>query len=109
MEARRRTWFDDRGLVLAPAPGDAAATPRRLPFLGAAVHYWRTPRALWRRALDELAALGVTLVESYVPWSVHERGPGVHDWRGDRDLGVWLDEVAAAGLVAALRPGPHIL
>ncbi|MBE7450837.1 MAG: beta-galactosidase [Kofleriaceae bacterium] len=108
MEARRRTWFDDRGLVLAPAPGDAAATPRRLPFLGAAVHYWRTPRALWRRALDELAALGVTLVESYVPWSVHERGPGVHDWRGDRDLGVWLDEVAAAGLVAALRPGPHI-
>ncbi len=79
-----------------------------MPLFGAAMHYWRTPRALWRRALDELAGLGVTVVESYVPWSVHERAAGTYDWRGDRDLGAWLDEVHAAGLVAALRPGPHI-
>jgi len=72
------------------------------------MHYWRTPRAGWRRCLDELAALGVTVVESYVPWGVHERAGGGHDWSGERDLGGWLDAVAAAGLVAALRPGPHI-
>ena len=65
----RRTWFDERGLVLAARPGDAG--PRRVPFFGAAMHYWRTPRAVWRRCLDGLAGLGVTMVESYVPWSVH--------------------------------------
>ena len=43
-----------------------------------------------------------------MPWSVHERAGGGFDWSGDRDLGAWLDEVTAAGLVAALRPGPHI-
>jgi beta-galactosidase len=155
VEERRRTWFDDRGLVLAGpdaatdadrgsvlAGPDAAtdlaedrasvlgadqervppvgAGARRVPFFGAAMHYWRVPRARWRRALDGLAKLGVTVVESYVPWSVHERGAGQrdrnerheqddrYDWTGDRDLGAWLDEVQAAGLVAALRPGPHI-
>lgn len=101
MEERRRTWFDDRGLGLTP--------DRRVPFYGAAMHYWRTPRALWRTALDGLAALGIRVVESYVPWGVHERADGDgFDWTGNRDLGAWLDEVAAAGLVAALRPGPHI-
>lgn len=102
MEERRRTWFDDRGLVLAGQP------PRHLPFFGAAMHYWRTPRARWRPALDGLARLGVTVVDSYVPWSVHERADGGCDWTGDRDLGAWLDEVRAAGLHAVLRPGPHI-
>ncbi len=102
MEERRRTWFDSRGLVLS------GPSERRVPFFGAAMHYWRVPRALWRSALDELAGLGVTIVESYVPWGVHEQARGRFDWRGDKDLGAWLDEVAAAGLVAALRPGPHI-
>lgn len=102
MEERRRTWFDARGLNLQGDP------PRHVPFFGAAFHYWRMPRARWRRALDALAKVGVTFVESYVPWSVHERAPGQYDWTGDRDLGAWLDEVAAAGLLAILRPGPHI-
>ena len=105
MEEHRRTWFDDDGLVLAAR---GAEPVRHLAVRGAAMHYWRTPRAAWRRCLDGLARLGVTVVESYVPWGVHERVGGGHDWTGDRDLGAWLDEVAAAGLVAALRPGPHI-
>jgi beta-galactosidase len=80
-----------------------------VPFYGAAMHYWRTPRALWRQALDGLARLGVTLVETYVPWGVHEKVSGAGwDWSGNKDLGAWLDEVKAAGLVAAVRPGPHI-
>lgn len=105
MEERRRTWFDDRGLVLAAHGADGE---RRVPFLGAAMHYWRAPRATWRRALDGLAAIGVRIVESYVPWSVHERADGSFDWTDDFDLGAWIDTAAAAGLVVALRPGPHI-
>ena len=47
---RRRTWFDDRGLVIAaPGPGDggdAGAQPgRRLPFYAGAMHYWRVEPA----------------------------------------------------------------
>src|SRR5205085_5093886 len=103
VEERRRTWFDERGLVLGP--------DRRVPFYCAAMHYWRTPRALWRQALDGLAHVGVKIVETYVPWGVHEKasgGEGRWDWSGNKDLGAWLDEVKAAGLVAAVRPGPHI-
>lgn len=105
MEERRRTWFDDRGLVLRGAGGQPA---RHVPFVGAALHYWRTPRASWRRSLAELKTLGIEFVESYVPWSVHERSDGSFDWSDTRDLNAWLSEVAAAGLLAILRPGPQI-
>jgi hypothetical protein len=37
MEARRRTWFDDRGLKLEQG--------RSLPFYAGAMHYWRVAPA----------------------------------------------------------------
>jgi beta-galactosidase len=55
--------------------------------------------------------LGLPMVETYVPWSVHETGPGTFDF-GDTDprldLGAFIDLVEAEGLVLFLRPGPHI-
>jgi len=59
--------------------------------------------------------LGLPLVETYVPWSIHERGVGRFDF-GDgpvvdgfeRDLGGFLDACAARNLKVILRPGPHI-
>lgn len=101
MEARRRTWFDERGLVLGE-PG------RRLPFYAGAMHYWRVDPARWAACLAQLHALGLTIVETSVPWRVHEPAPGQRSWTGARDLGRFLELARAAGLAVVLRPGPHV-
>lgn len=102
MTARSR--WDDRGLVVATADGGE----RALPFYAGAMHYWRVPRARWGACLRAIHAQGLTVVESYVPWRVHERAPGDYDWRGDRDLAAFVGEARAAGLAVVLRPGPHV-
>ena len=84
---------------------------REVPLLCGAVHYWRTPRASWEAALAETHRLGLPIVETYVPWQVHERAPGDHDFGAhdpQKDLGAFLDLAHAQGLLAFVRPGPHI-
>ncbi len=103
MEARRRTWFDDRGLVI-----DRPGGPRRLPFYAGAMHYWRVDPRRWASCLAQLHALGLTIVETYVPWRVHEPAPGARSWTGAHDLARFLELAHAAGLAVVLRPGPHV-
>lgn len=89
---------------------------REVPFLAGAVHYFRLERAEWRAALAEVAALGLPMVETYVPWGVHELARGAFDFGpshtpgGDpqRDLGAFLELAKELGLYVVLRPGPHI-
>jgi beta-galactosidase len=97
VEARRRTWFDERGL------NDGR---RALPFYSGAMHYWRVPRARWPLCLRAMHDCGFTIVETYVPWRVHqpERGAPV---RLD-EVAAFLDAAKAAGLAVVLRPGPHV-
>lgn len=84
---------------------------RSVPLICGAVHYWRIEREHWRAALSETRALGIPIVETYVPWQVHELAPGDHDF-GQRDprkdVGAFLDLAAELGLYAFVRPGPHI-
>ncbi len=103
MEARRRTWFDDRGLVVAAPGGD-----RNLPFYAGAMHYWRVPPIRWGASLRAMHSLGLTCVETYVPWRVHQPEQGTQVWTGDRDLGRFLEAARSAGLSVILRPGPHV-
>ena len=106
MEARVRTAFDDRGLIVYGL--GAGAADRALPYWAGAVHYWRIDPAHWKAALRGVADLGLPLVETPVPWSVHETASGRHDWSGRKDLGRFLDLAAEAGLGAVLRVGPQV-
>lgn len=104
MEARRRTWFDDRGLIVRDPDG----RERPLPFYAGAMHYWRVDPRRWAACLAQLRAVGLTIVETYVPWRVHEPEPGIFAWTGQLDLGRFLGLARAAGLAVVLRPGPHV-
>jgi len=110
VEAHRRTWFDARGLVIA-SPGATGASSdggRHLPFYAGAMHYWRVPQTRWGASLRAIHSLGLTCVETYVPWRVHVPESGSAGWSGDRDLGRFLEAARAAGLSVVLRPGPHV-
>ncbi len=103
MAPRARTWFDDRGLVL----GGEAGEQWRLAVYSGALHYWRVAPERWTSALHGLRALGLTTVESYVPWSVHEPAPGDWRWNGARDLRRFVELAGKAELAVILRLGPH--
>ncbi|MEO7097015.1 MAG: beta-galactosidase [Polyangiales bacterium] len=103
MEARQRTRFDERGLTIVAPTGE-----RPLPFYAGAMHYWRVDPKRWAACLKAIHALGLTCVETYVPWRVHEPSAGTYDWRGANDLARFLELARAAGLAVVLRPGPHV-
>ncbi len=75
------------------------------------MHYWRLDPDDWRAALVETKKLGVRFIDTYVPWAVHEIGPGEADF-GEKDprldVASFLRLVHELGLYAIVRPGPHI-
>ncbi|MGD0676166.1 MAG: beta-galactosidase [Polyangiaceae bacterium] len=82
-----------------------------LPLWAGAMHYWRHPPSDWRAGLEAMRAMGLRLVDTYVPWGVHETGPGEYDF-GERDprldVARFLGIAHEIGLRCLLRPGPHI-
>jgi beta-galactosidase len=87
--------------------GDGAV----LPLWAGAMHYWRHPPRDWRAGLEAMRAMGLHLVDTYVPWGVHEIAPGEYDF-GQRDprlhVARFLEMAHEVGLKCVLRPGPHI-
>lgn len=84
---------------------------RTVPLRSGSVHYWRLDPRDWRRALEQTRAMGLHLVDTYVPWGVHEAAPGDFDF-GDRDprldVAAFLRIAHEVGLLAIVRPGPHV-
>ena len=89
------------GVVLLEEGGEA------LPLYSGAVHYWRLAPALWRDVLTGIRGLGFRIVETYVPWSVHETAPGTFDFTGARDFPAFLQLCSELELYVIARPGPH--
>jgi beta-galactosidase len=84
---------------------------RVVPLYSGSVHYWRLERAVWKDALLETKRLGVRLIDTYVPWSVHEKGPDLTDF-GEvdprLDVVAFLRLIHELDLLAIVRPGPHV-
>ncbi|MFB6892025.1 beta-galactosidase [Kitasatospora sp. NPDC056327] len=75
--------------------------------------YYRDHPGRWAAKLRAVRASGIEVVSSYVPWRHHEIGRGdgrrwCFDGDGNRDLAGFLELVAAAGLLAVLKPGPYV-
>jgi beta-galactosidase len=84
---------------------------RELPLISGSVHYFRLDPREWLAALTALQSLGIEIVDIYLPWGVHEQVDGSFDF-GTKDprLDVvrFLRQVKSLGMLAIVRPGPHI-
>ncbi len=81
---------------------------KRLYLLSGQIHYFRWPRAEWRRLLVGAKAGGLNTVDTVIPWNLHEPEPGVFYFQDEADLPAWLDLCHELGLYAIVRPGPYI-
>ncbi len=81
---------------------------RRVPYYAGAMHYWRVPRTEWAACLRTMHELGFTIVETPVPWRIHEPEAGEAAWNAERDLAAFLEAARAAGLFVVLRVGPSV-
>jgi beta-galactosidase len=82
-----------------------------VPLYAASVHYWRLEPAVWRPALDAVKRLGFRLVDTYVPWGVHETAAGTLDFgrvEPRLDVARFVTVAEKLGLYCIIRPGPHI-
>ncbi len=82
-----------------------------VPVYSGSVHYWRLERERWSHILDQVIILGFQMVETYIPWSIHEIAPGKFDF-GERDsrkdVEAFMRLCQEKGLWLIVRPGPLI-
>jgi beta-galactosidase len=82
-----------------------------VPLVCGAMHYWRLDPSAWGPGLDAMRAMGMRVVDTYVPWGAHEVSPGEFDFgrvRPRLDVVRFLEMVHERGMLAIVRPGPHI-
>jgi beta-galactosidase len=72
------------------------------------MHYARIPRAFWRERLQQVRAMGLNTVTTYVFWNLHEPEPGRFDFSGNLDLAAFTRTAQEVGLNVVLRPGPYV-
>lgn len=77
-------------------------------ILAGALHYFRVHPDQWRDRIRKARQMGLNTIETYVAWNAHAPHEDVFDLTGGLDLGRFLDEVAAEGMYAIVRPGPYI-
>ncbi|GAA1724482.1 beta-galactosidase [Isoptericola hypogeus] len=81
---------------------------RPFQVISGALHYFRVHPDQWADRIRSARLLGLNTIETYVAWNFHAPEPDEFDLTGRRDLGRFLDLVAAEGLHAIVRPGPYI-
>ncbi|HZS16115.1 MAG TPA: beta-galactosidase [Candidatus Dormibacteraeota bacterium] len=94
---------------VAVVPGRGLQVGERVvPLVSGAAHYWRLDPERWGDVLDAVRSLGFEVVETYVPWAVHETARGEFDFSGRLDVERWIRMAGERGLHVLVRPGPHI-
>lgn len=82
-----------------------------LSMFSGSYQYWRIEPRLWSDILEKVKGMGFGVIETYIPWSVHEVERGHFEFgRTDpqRDLPRFLELCGKAGVKVLARPGPHI-
>jgi hypothetical protein len=96
----------------APAPQPMRWNPqsfsiggRDLTLIGGSMHYFRVPPAEWEATFRRMHADGFNVVDTVIPWSIHEPEEGKVDFSS---LQRFFDLAQKYGLYIVARPGPYI-
>jgi beta-galactosidase len=89
-------------------PHDFLLDGQPLQIISGALHYFRVHPGQWADRIHKARLMGLNTIETYVAWNYHAPDPGQFVTTGSRDLGRFLDLVAAEGMYAIVRPGPYI-
>ncbi len=72
------------------------------------MHYFRFFPGGWRRRLELMKDFGLTAVQTYVPWDLHEKKPGEYDFSGMLDVAAWLRLCQELDLKVLFRPSGYM-
>lgn len=72
------------------------------------MHYFRFFKDGWRRRLELMRDFGLTCVQTYVPWNLHEKTEGEFDFSDNLDLAAFIRLCGEVGLKVLLRPSPYM-
>jgi beta-galactosidase len=94
-------------LTFSPTSYLLAGQPTYL--LSGEFHYFRVPKADWRRRMQLFKAAGGNVLATYIPWLLHEPVEGQFRFSGADwlDLEGFLQAALAKGLYVIARPGPY--
>ena len=76
-----------------------------IPVMGE-FHYSRYPECQWEEEILKMKVGGVTVIPTYVFWSIHEEQEGVFNWTGNRNLRKFLQLCQKHGMWTMVRIGP---
>lgn len=83
----------------------------RLPLLSGSLNYWQHPAERWPDLLGKAKELGFNIVQTTIPWGVHETGPGIFDFgekKPNRNLPKFLDLCKGLEISVIVNPGPIV-
>ena len=72
------------------------------------MHYFRFFKEGWRRRLQLMKDFGLTCVQTYVPWDLHEPEEGQFCFDGNLDIPAFLELCDEIGLKVLFRPSPYM-
>lgn len=73
-------------------------------------HYFRVPRADWKKRMELFKEAGGNCLATYIPWGIHESEEGIFDFgetNPQLDLAAFLETAQEVGLYVICRPGPY--
>jgi beta-galactosidase len=81
---------------------------KRIFLISGEIHYFRVPRADWRKRLELFKESGGNCVATYVPWLLHEPREGEYDFSSSQlEVDAFLELCNELELWALVRPGPY--
>ena len=106
---KKNVRFTQNGIYLEGSQSEKEG--KEIPLYSGSIHYWRMDPETWETALINAKNMGFSIVETYIPWGVHEPERNEFDYgKKDprKDLNKFLDICEKVGLYVIVRPGPHI-
>ncbi len=72
------------------------------------IHYFRFFESEWERRLKVCKDFGLTAIQTYVPWNLHEPEEGQFNFEGNLNIKKFLDLCVKYELKVMFRPAPYI-